>query len=210
MQSTSRQSQNLINRLMLQRIKRQQCLDRYPKFPLRHYDKFSDEEIFTYPKTAAQYWLRLEAKTRVQLTKVLVSEIVKLYRSLNIVRLIFLCDADTTWITRNSYKRTDLKQVIKAVEYLKANKIGVRFNGGVIVEMSELTEFIAHFYVLTRTDALFSYYSFMDERQSIIGYIHYDGEVKINPINEDANTKFLSAVINTGFIDAHRNYTDRI
>jgi hypothetical protein len=195
---------------MLQKIKRQQCLDSYPKFPLRHYDEFLDKEIFNYPNIVAHYWLRLEAKTAIQLKKLIASEIVKLYKGLGIERLIFLCDADTTWITRNSNKRTDLRQVVKAVEYLKNNKIGVRFNGGVIVEMSELNEFMEHFYVLTKTDALFSYYSFIDESQSIIGYIHYDGEVKINPITENAKTKFLGVVHKTEFIDANRKDTDRI
>ena len=194
----------------LQRINRQQCLESYPKFPLSHYDKFLDEDILNYPDIVAHYWLRLEAKTAIQRRKLLASEIVKLYKGLGIERLIFLCDADTTWITRNSNKRTDLKQVVKAVEYLKNNKIGVRFNGGVIVEISELNEFIEHFYVLTRTDALFSYYSFIDESQSIIGYIHYDGEVKINPMNENAKTKFLGIVHKTEFIDSHRKDTDRI
>jgi hypothetical protein len=195
---------------MLQKIKRQQCLDIYPKFPLCHYDEFLDKEICKYPNVVAHYWLRLEAKTAIQLKKLIASEIVKLYKGLGIERLIFLCDADTTWITRNSNKRTDLRQVVKAVEYLKNNKIGVRFNGGVIVEMSELNEFMEHFYVLTKTDALFSYYSFIDESQSIIGYIHYDGEVKINPITENAKTKFLGVVHKTEFIDANRKDTDRI
>lgn len=195
---------------MLQIIERQQCLERYPKFPLRHYDNLLDEEIFTDPRIVAQYWLKLEANTAIQLRKLLAKGIVKLYKGLGIERLIFLCDADTTWITRNSKTRTDLKQVVKAVEYLKNNKIDLRFNGGVIVEMSELNRFIEHFYVLTRTDALFSYYSFIDDCQSIIGYIHYDGEVKINPINENAKTKFLDIVQKTEFIDSHRKYTDRI
>jgi hypothetical protein len=195
---------------MLQKIKRQQCLDCYSKFPLRYYDKSLDEEIYNDPDTVAHYWLRLETKTKIHRRNLLVSEIVKLYKGLGIERLIFLCDANTPWITRNSYNRTDFKHVVKAVEYLKSNKIGVRFNGGVIVEISELSEFIGHFYVLTWTDALFSYYNFMDESQSIIGYIHYDGEVQITPINEDAKTKFLSAVKKTQFIDSHRKGTDRI
>ena len=195
---------------MLQKIKRRQCLESYPNFPQRHYDKSIDEDIFNYPDIVAHYWLRLEAKTAIQRKKSLAIEIVKLYKGLGIERLIFLCDADTTWITRNSNKRTDLKQVVKAVEYLKNNKIGIRFNGGVIVEMSELNEFLEHFYVLTWTDALFSYYSFIDESQSIIGYIHYDGEVKINPITENAKTKFLGVVHKTEFIDANRKDTDRI
>jgi hypothetical protein len=195
---------------VLQKIKRQQCIESYPKFPLRHYDEFLDEEIFNYPDIVAHYWLRLETKTDIQRKKLIASEIVKLYKGFGVERLIFLCDADTTWITRNSNKRTDLKQVVKAVEYLKNNKIGVRFNGGIIVEISELNEFIEHLYVLTRTDALFSYYSFIDESQSIIGYIHYDGEVQIKLINENAKTKFLSVVHKTEFIDSHRKDTDRI
>lgn len=51
--------------------KQQDCLDKFPKFPQREYDKSIDEEIFSYPKIQSLYWLKLESKSSRGLAKIL-------------------------------------------------------------------------------------------------------------------------------------------
>src|SRR6478736_1687125 len=48
---------NAIGHTMLIKINRQDCLDRYPKFPLRWYDDIKDEEGYQFPKVTQNYIL---------------------------------------------------------------------------------------------------------------------------------------------------------
>ena len=195
---------------MIKKLSRKKCIELYPSFPLREYNEESEDYEFEYPTTYANYWLSIESKTNIQHKKNLAVEVEKLYKELKVEKLIFLCDYKSTWITRNSRDRTDFKQLIKAVDYLKDNKIGLKFDGGLIVEMKEIKKFIEHFYILTMCDGLFAYYHFLDENQSILGYIHYDGELQLNPMNIKMDKKLKQAFKLTNLKDAERKNTNRI
>jgi hypothetical protein len=184
---------------MLKKIKRQDCLNQYPNFPLRKYNKKKDEEICFFPKTYSQYWIKLEKKTKKNFTEKLANEITKLYDKLNIDNIIFLGDTNYTWITKNSINRDDYKPLINALKYLKQNKIGKRFNGAIAVEKSEFFVFLQHFFEMTRCDASFSYYHFMDKGQNLIGSIDYCGEIQILPLNHKTDKMFLKKIGKTKF-----------
>ena len=85
--------------------------------------------------------------------KNIATETVNLYRELEINKLTFLCDFNSNWITKNSKDRTDYKQLTKAVEYLRDNKVGQKFNGSITVDITHLRKFLEHLYILTRCDA---------------------------------------------------------
>lgn len=195
---------------MIKQIKRQECLEKFSTFPLREYDKKNDEEIFYYPDVNSLYWLKLQAETKIQLKKKLAKELVALYTELGVDKLTFLCDFNTTWITKKSKDRTDYKQLSDAVKYLRDNKVSLKFNGGITVGIVNLREFLEHFYVLTRCDSLFSYYHFIDDQQDFIGYVHYDGEVRFDTLNKQADERFLRAIKATNFKDTVREKADRI
>ncbi|WPL49300.1 hypothetical protein [Sphingobacterium bambusae] len=194
---------------MLKKIDRQECLDKFSTFPLREYDKKKDEEVFYYPNINSLYWLKLQADTEIQLKKKIAAELVSLYRELGIDRLTFLCDFNSTWITKNSKNRTDYKQLINAVKYLRDNKVTLKFNGGITVDIAHLKEFLEHFIILTRCDASFSYYHFINDDEDLIGYIHYDGEVRFDTLNNKANDRFLKAIKKTTFEDTGRENLKR-
>lgn len=195
---------------MLLKIKRQDCLDRFSKFPTRAYDKIKDEDVFSYPEVYAFYWLKLVSKSTTARTKMLATEIAALFQKLNIDKLIFLGDTNCPWISKSSAERTDVKSLIKAITYLTENKIGKRFNGAIEVDISELFVFVQHFYTITRCDAAFSNFHFMDKGQNIIGFIHYSGELRIDTLNKKTNDIFLDSIRTTKFQDSLREDTDRI
>jgi hypothetical protein len=195
---------------MLTKIKRQDCLDKFPKFPQREYDKSKEEEVFSYPKIHSLYWLKLESKSSRGLTKILATEITLLFKKLNIDKLVFLGDTKYPWISKLSAERTDYKPLINSLTYLTENKIGRRFNGAIEVDILELFVFIQHFYIMTRCDASFAYFHFMDKDQNLIGHIHYSGELRIDTLNKKADNLFLKTIRTTKFQDCQRKDSNRI
>ena len=196
---------------MPKKIARDVCFIKYRAFPLRAFNS-SDEnnEIYYYPKVHSKYWIRLETKSSKILAKLLSDELFQLFKFLNVEKLIFFGDYDRTWISKFTENRDDYEPLIEAVSYFKNLKIGNRFKGGVEVKLEELSEFIVHFYVLTKCDASFSYYHFMNEEQSILGFIHYSGEVQIMTLNGSMNDQFKNNIVNTKFIDTFRNDANRL
>ncbi|RYF21773.1 MAG: hypothetical protein EOO42_09960 [Flavobacteriales bacterium] len=195
---------------MLKQTKRQECLNNFSTFPLREYDKKKDQEIFHYPDIHSFYWLKLQVDTEIQLKKKLANELVSLYTELGVDKLTFLCDFKSTWITRNSKDRTDYKQLSDAIKYLRDKKVSLKFNGGITVGVLNLREFLEHFYILTRCDGLFSYYHFIDDNQDFIGYVNYDGEIRIDIVNKKADERFIRAIRKTNFEDTGREKANRI
>lgn len=196
---------------MPEKIARDVCYIKYRSFPLRAFDS-SDEnnQIYYYPKVHSKYWIALETKSSKILAKLLSDELSQLFKSLNVEKLIFFGDYDRPWISKFTENRDDYKPLIEAVSYFKNIKIGNRFKGGIKVKLEELTEFIVHFYVLTKCDASFSCYHFMNEEQSILGFIHYSGEVQIMTLNGSIDDLFRNKIVSTKFIDTLRNNSDRL
>jgi hypothetical protein len=195
---------------MLTKIKRQDCLNKFPKFPQRDYDKSKDEEVFSYPKIHSSYWLKLESKSSRGFAKMLATEIKGIFEKLNIDKLVFLGDTKYPWISKSSAERTDYNPLTNALTYLTENKIGRRFNGAIEVDISELIVFLQHFYIMTRCDASFAYFHFMDKGQNLIGYIHYSGELRVDTLNKKTDNSFLKVIKTTRFQDEHREGSSRI
>ena len=188
---------NATTEIMIEKINRNICLIKYRKFPLRDFQK--DEEISFYPKIYNHYWLTLEHNSEVQLIKILSSEITKLYRNLNVENLIFFGDYNRNWISKFTEERKDYKSLIESVNYFKKQKITKRFNGAVKVNLAELEEFIKHFYILTRCDAEFSYYHFLDEKENLLGFIHYSGEVRFDILTKKIEKVLVEELEKTKF-----------
>jgi hypothetical protein len=182
---------------MIEKINRDICLIKYRKFPLREFEK--NDEISFYPKIYNHYWLTLEHNSEVQLIKILSSEITKLYRNLNVENLIFFGDYNRNWISKITEERKDYKPLIESVNFFKEQKITKRFNGAVKVNLEELEEFIKHFYVLTKCDGDFAYYHFLDDRENILGFIHYSGEVRFDVLTQKMEKVLLEELGKTKF-----------
>ena len=127
--------------------------------------------------------------------KNIATETVNLYRELGINKLTFLCDFNSNWITKNSKDRTDYKQLTKAVEYLRDNKVGQKFNGSITVDIAHLRKFLEHLYILTKCDASFSHYHFIDDNEDLIGYIQLWRRSKIWNIKQASKWKIFKSNI---------------
>jgi hypothetical protein len=165
---------------MLIKINRQDCLIKFPSFPLRSYDDDKDEEIFHYPKIFKSYILTLTSKSFMGHIKQLGTELLKLTEQLGYDSLTFLGDTEFAWLHQDN----DYKPAKEAQQYLVNNKIGKRFNGALQVDNSELDQFIKHISWLTRCNASLPYFHFTDKGQNIIGNICKYGNLHIATLNK--------------------------
>jgi hypothetical protein len=165
---------------MLIKINRQDCLIKFPSFPLRRYDYDKDEEIFHYPKVFKSYILTLASKSFKGHIKQLGIELLKLTEHFGYDSLTFLGDTEFAWLHQDN----DYKPAKEAQQYLVDNKIGKRFNGALQVDNSELAQFTKHLSWLTRCNASLPYFYFTDKRQNIIGNICKYGNFHLDTLNE--------------------------
>jgi hypothetical protein len=178
---------------MLNKIKRQSCLDQNHTFPLRSYDYKNDEETFFYPDLFRSYILTLPSKSFKGRVKALGIEISKLAKVLQFDTLFFLGDTETPWL----YQNNDYKPAKEAQEYLTAQSIGKRFNGALQVDTTELPIFIVHLAWLTRCNAALPCFHFTDERQNIVASICKYGNLHLDTLNEQVD-KLLTLVLEDG------------
>ncbi|MBN9292854.1 MAG: hypothetical protein J0G96_02605 [Flavobacteriia bacterium] len=190
----------------IKRLKRDICLIKYRNLPLIEYEKESDSDIYYYPNADYLYWIKLEEDS----SKELIREFIKLLKLLGFGSFIFFVATNKPWISKKTQKRKDFDPLTKAIKYFESLKIDNKFNGGIEIGFQKLKEFLPNFYTMTECDGGFFDVYFSNIKQDIIFYLHYSGEIKILPLNEKNNTKFLKAVKQTRFIDSLRDKTDRI
>ena len=189
---------NATAKFMIEKISRDICLIKFRQFPLRDFVK--DETIFFYPKVYNRLWCELKDCQNSKLAKTLSTEIRKLYTSLGVENLIFFCDYNRNWISKFTEQRKDYKPLIESIAYFEKNKINKRFNGAVKVNLEELEEFIKHFYIITKCDGEFAYYYFTDEKENLLGHIHYSGEVCFDILNKKMEKVLLEKLEMTKFV----------
>ena len=191
---------------MIKKIKRDICIIKYRSFPLSAHEKETDSDVYHYPNCKSVYWLKLENESSKKLT----NQFLKLIESLRIENLIILGKINKPWISKLTSKRKDHKPLIKTLEYFKSQNITTKFNGGLQLDIHELKSFFPHFYLITRCDGGFFDFHIMDEKQNIIFYVHYSGEIEIMILNEKFNKKILKEIKKTDFVDSMRTNSDRI
>ncbi|MFM2359666.1 MAG: hypothetical protein RLY16_1659 [Bacteroidota bacterium] len=180
---------------MLIKINRKEAIEKFPNFPLRHFDPKEEEDVFNYPRVFANYVFTLPSKSYKGHIKLLGTQLVFLANSLGIDHFIFMGDEDTAWLRRfNTY---DCFQ--ESLQYLSDNKIGKRFNGALQVETAEIPLFIKHLAWLVRTNGLLPYVHFIDPEQNIIGNICQHGSLHISSKNKTADKKFKNIITKSQF-----------
>ena len=190
---------------MLTKLERKDCLKRYPNFPQRHYNGILDEEEYFYPKVFSVNSFKVKAKDKDELAKSLVLQTTKLINSISYSKIIFLGDTEKSWISHLLIERDNYEPLNQAKQYFAVNNIDNNFNGGIQVEVCDLSEFLKHFYVLTSCDASLPYFHFIDSDQNIVGYIHYTTEVRIDALNQRTEKLLKNAVEKTKFIKVRFN-----
>lgn len=130
--------------------------------------------------------------------KLLGLKLVKLGEDLDFKSLIFLGDTKTAWL----YQENNYKPVEEAQQFLKDQKVGKKFNGGLQIKTASLPVFIKHIGWLTRCNAALPYFHFVDERQNIVGYIHYSGDLRIDTLNENTDSIVKMWITKNNFLGA--------
>lgn len=180
---------------MLIKIKRQDCLDKYPKFPLRWYDETKEEVVHFYPFVHRSYILTLPSKSIKGHIKLLGSELTKMINALDFDSLIFLGDTNSAWLSQDN----DFRPVKEALHFLADNKVGKRFNGALQVDKTALPGFIKHLSWLSRCNAALPYFYFLDAGQNIIGTICQYGNLHIDMVNKETDRIFKAIITKTQF-----------
>lgn len=181
---------------MLIKINRQDCLKKYPSFPLRSYNYDKDEEEFYYPKVFKSYILTLSSKSFKGHIRHLGTELLKLTKQLGYSDLTFLGDTELPWLHQDN----DYKPAKEAQQYLVDKKVGKRFNGALQVDNSELISFVKHLSWLTRCNASLPYFHFTDNGQNLIGNVCKYGNLHIDTLNEATNKSLNIAITKSDFI----------
>ncbi len=180
---------------MIIKIDRQKAIDKFPAFPLRHYDPKEDEDVFNYPKVFANYVLTLPSKSYKGHIKLIGKELVNLIKGLGYDHLVFLGDDNTAWLRRlHTYEIFQ-----ESLQYLADNKIGRRFNGALQVDTTEIPVFIKHLAWLVRTNGILPYIHFIDPGQNIIAEICQYGNLHFSTKNKKADRLFHDLISGSTF-----------
>jgi hypothetical protein len=159
------------------KLKRNECLKKYPNFPRTNYY----HNKFFYPDSVASYLLTVDSRFPERHINSLGKELIKFIDYLSIKDLIFLGDSSIEWLFQNN----DFNKIQKAFTYLRENKIGKTFNGGLIVNMAELPLFFKHLFWLGRCNSAFPLVYFMDHEQSFVANICKYGNLHLSLLNAD-------------------------
>tara|TARA_R110000823_G_scaffold243818_4_gene368136 strand:+ start:2081 stop:2668 length:588 start_codon:yes stop_codon:yes gene_type:complete len=195
---------------MIKKITRDISIIKYRNFPLWEVDEETDTEYSHFPKTHSHYWVKLSEEDDDRIVENLASELSKLYDLLGIDELIFFSSHNMRWISKYTAKRNDYRPLIKATSYFDKNKLNGKFNGAIKIDKINFQEFFKHFIVLTNCDSGFFHNHFLNEKQDILGYVHYSGEVQFSILNQEMNERFLEKIQTTNFVDTMRENSNRI
>ena len=176
------------------KLKRKECFEKYPIFP-RSNDYHNK---YFYPESVDNYRLTVQSKSADKHIAALIKELLRLINYLNITGLVFLGDTSVKWM----FQENDFVRVQEAFEYLKQNKIGKTFNGGLFANKNELPDLLRHLFWLGRCNSMFPLVYFMDKEQSFVANICKYGNIHLSILSSDAElsvTTFLEQE-NTSFI----------
>lgn len=183
------------------KIKRADCLEKYPVFPTSSYDYEKEEENTFYPKISQSYILTHPSKSfRGHLT-ILGKEMEHLAQALQSDKLIFLGEFNTPWFRQNN----EYRPVKRALDYLVSCNVGKRFDGALQVETGELPVFVRHFGWLVRCNAALPYFHFIDAGQNIVGHICKYGSLHLDPLNATTDNIIRSFVESSRLIAGDHN-----
>ena len=183
---------------MIKKISRERCYGMYPEFP----STFAVSDQFTYPDLYKSYILTVESKSAKGHAKNVAAALRHLAESMNIASLIFLGDTHAAWLSQEN----DYGPVKEAMQFLKAEKVGKKFNGGLQIKTEHLTAFIPHLFWLVRCNAALPIFYFMNEEQTVLANFCQYGNIHFSTLNKRADNLFNKHLAQSGlqiFTDAY-------
>lgn len=185
---------------MLTKIKRQDCLTRYPKFPTADHQN----DVYFQPEVVSSHLLTLQANSLNRHISQLAGELTRLIKGLGYRSLIFLGDSNLPW----RYQDNEYKPAKAALDYLAENAIGKRFNGGLQVETGDLPVFLRHLTWLVRCSASLPLIHFMDPEQQILGSVCQYANLHLHALNPESDQQLTNILQKTTLspLDGDRCY----
>lgn len=177
---------------MLVKIKREACLDKYPKFP----QSDNKNGVFLFPKTINSYILSFESKSTRGQSKLISQLLYEIASGLTYEHLVFLGDYKRPWL----YQNNSYKPVKRAMQYFIDNNVGKNFDGALLVDLPNLSEFSKYFYWLVRCNATLPVFNFMDEGQNIVGHICQYGYIHLSTLNKRTDKHLMAIIEKSDFI----------
>jgi hypothetical protein len=177
---------------MLKKISRKAFLNTYPNFPTTDYRK----DIYTFPNYHKQYILYVEAKSTRGLCNIVSQELAKLTTLLDYENISFLGDNTAPWL----FREHDYKPVTTALNYLAENKISKSFNGAILTNAHNQTEFTKHLFWLVRCNGVVFYPYFSDVNFNIVGTICQYGNIHLSTLNQKSDQLLNNMIQKTKFI----------
>ncbi|RCH56567.1 hypothetical protein DJ568_01530 [Mucilaginibacter hurinus] len=176
---------------MIQKISRKQFLLKFTEFPQSN----NKTDKFTHPEVYDTYILTLPSLSAKGHAKMLGIQLTKLMLRLDVKELFFLGETRGAWL----YQYNDYKPAKKALDYMANNGISERFNGAINVSLSELPEFIKHFFWLIRCNASLPYFYFCNNEFTVIGSICQYGNLHLSALNKKTDMLIKNAIRQTKF-----------
>jgi hypothetical protein len=161
---------------MIKQIKRKKCLQQYPVFPQRNYNKEIEDYDYFYPDVFSSYVLFLKSTTYKKHLKDLGKELFSLCGGLKSGSFIFLGDEKLAW----RFREGKYKNFKKGMEYFANGDIKKTFTGGLAVGEDDMVQFVKHLADMVAINGLIQYVHFTDEFQNIIGSICKYGNIHIS------------------------------
>jgi hypothetical protein len=180
---------------MIKQIKRKKCLQQYPVFPQRNYNKEIEDYDYFYPDTLSSYILILKSKTYKKLLKDLGKELSSLCAGIKSSSFIFLGDEKLAW----RFREGKYKNFKKGMEYLANEGIKKTFTGGLAVGEDSMVQFVKYLTDLVAVNGLIQYVHFTDESENIVASICKYGNVHVSTMNKNCDKLFKDAVSATKF-----------
>lgn len=134
---------------MLNKLNRKECLRVYKNFPTT--DNFGEEAFF--PNVHKSYFLSITKEPKTQYIRKMSVAIAGLILELGYDCLIFMGDGERSWLYRYEENTGKTKSIVEGIDYFIRNKVGKRFNGGLLVNMLDLPKVFRHIYWLTSSNS---------------------------------------------------------
>ena len=162
---------------MLTKVKRKDCLEKYSCFPTAN----NYRNVFFHPEVAHRYVVTVGSKTIRGHRTVLINEIILFLKAQGSSKLVFLGDTTMPWLKQAN----DYRPAKEALQFLKDNKIGKTFNGGIEVGVDAVPVFLKHLYWISRCNAAFPLVHFIDQHQKFLGHICQYGFFHLDIIDDE-------------------------
>jgi hypothetical protein len=190
----------------MQTITRTAAYEQFPMMPSFVYDEPSDTDLISFPDPVRTEILEISAAHSAddrfaQLAAVLAT----LTQQVGAETLLFMGESETPW----RYQSNPFKPAKAADAFLKSRKLSKTFSGGILLQRSELSQWVPYLLWLIASNASFPELYFIDPAQQLLGTFCRYGNLHLYllqatadaPFNQWLQTEPVRLITDTGCSD---------